>query len=125
MDSAILFGILGIVCLSLLAVIGFCNVWFAADDDPDLRVRIRPLWLQRVCRFFLVVVGVSLLVLDVIFLKECQVITDENVSVHFAKVIGGFCVVGGFLAFFALIFYAFCNFVAWCLKQLAKYIWNE
>ena len=125
MDWVSLFRYLGILCPSLLAVIGFCNVWFAADDDPDLRVRIRPLWLQRVCRFFLVVVGVSLLVLDVIFLKECQVITDENVFVHFAKVIGGFCVVGGFLAFFAFVFYAFCNFVAFCLKELAKYIWNE
>jgi hypothetical protein len=101
-------------------------VWFAADDaDADLRVRIRTLWLQRLCRFFLVVVGVSLLVLDLMFLKECQVITDENVLVHFARVVSGFCFIGLILVFFALVFYAFCNFVAWCLKQLAKYIWNE
>lgn len=125
MDFANLFGYLGIVCLSLLAVIGVCNVWFAEDDDPNLRIRIRPLWLQRICRFFLVTVGVLLLVMDAIFLKECQHILDEDVFVHFATVMGGFCFVGVLLLFFAFVFYAFCNFVAWCLKQLAKYIWNE
>lgn len=124
MDLVSLFCYLGIVCLSLLAVIGFCNVWFANNDDPDLRVRIRPLWLQRICRFFLVTVGVLLLVMDVIFIKECPVIPDENVFVHFVKVVVGFLFVGGLLLLFAFVFYAFCSFVAWCLKQLAKYIWN-
>ena len=125
MDFAISFRYLGIVCLSLLAVIGVCNVWFAEDDDPNLRIRIRPLWLQRICRFLLVLVGVSLLVLDLIFLKECQVITDEHVFVHFARVVGGFCFIGLILVFFALVFYSFCNFVAWCLKKIAEYIWYD
>ena len=125
MDFAILFRYLGIVCLSLLAVIGVCNVWFAEDDDSDLRVRIRPLWLQRLCRFFSVVVGVLLLVMDVIFLKECQHILDEDVMIQALKVIGGFFFVGVILVVLAFVFYAFCNFVAWCLKELAKYIWNE
>ena len=124
MDWVSLFRYLGIVCLSLLAVIGFCNVWFANNDDPDLRLRIRPLWLQRICRFFLVTVGVLLLVMDVIFIKECPVIPDENVFVHFVKVVVGFLFVGGLLLLFAFVFYAFCSFVAWCLKQLAKYIWK-
>ena len=125
MDWVSLFRYLGIVCLSLLAVIGFCNVWFAEDDDPNLRIRIRPLWLQRLCRFLLVLVGVSLLVLDLIFLKECQVITDENLLVQFARVVGGFCLVGVILLFFALVFYSFFNFVACCLKKIAEYIWND
>lgn len=125
MDWVSLFRYLGIICLNLLAVIGFCNVWFANNDDPDLRLRIRPLWLQRICRFFLVTVGVLLLVMDVIFIKECPLIPDENVSVHFVNVMGGFSVAGGLLLFFAFVFYVFCSFVAWCLKQLVKYIWNE
>ena len=125
MDFAILFGYLGIVCLSLLAVIGVCNVFFSADDDPDLRVRIRPLWLQRICRFFLVVAGVLLLWMDVIFLKEAQHILDEDVMIQALKVLGGFFFVGVLLAFTALVFYAFCNFIAFLLKELAKYVWNE
>ena len=121
MDFAILFRYLGIVCLSLLAVIGFCNVWFAADDaDADLRVRIRPLWLQRVCCFFLVTVGVLLLVMDVIFQ-----IPDEDAVINALEIIEDFFFAGVLLLFFAFVFYAFCIFVAWCLKQLAKYIWNE
>ena len=126
MDLVSLFCYLGIVCLSLLAVIGFCNVWFAADyADADLRVRIRPLWLQRICRFSLVTVGVLLLVMDVIFIKECPIPDDENVFVHFVNVMGCFFFAAAFLLFFAFVFYVLCVFVAFCLKQLAKYIWNE
>ena len=120
MDWVSLFRYLGIVCQSLLAVVGFCNVWFAADDDPDLRVRIRPLWLQRVCRFFLVTVGVLLLWMDVIFQ-----IPDEDAVINALEIIEDFFFAGVLLLFFAFVFYAFCIFVAWCLKQLAKYIWNE
>lgn len=117
---------LGIVCLSLLAVIGFCNVWFSADDDPDLRVRIHPLWLQRVCRFSLVMTGVLLPWMDVIFVRGCQLFhQDEDVMFQALRVIGGFFAVGAILVFFAFVFYALCIFVAFCLKELAKYIWNE
>ena len=125
MDFAILFRYLGIVCLSLLAVIGFCNVWFAADDDPDLRIRIRPLWLQRICRFFSVMAGVLLLWMDVISLSGCQTISDEDAVINAVKFIGGFFFVGVILVVLAFVFYAFSNFVAFCLKELAKYIWNE
>lgn len=124
MDWVSLFRYLGIVCLSFLAVIGFCNVWFAADDDPDLRVRVRPLWLQRLCRFLLAVVCVSLPVMDLIFLKECW-IPDENAVINAAKLLVGFFFAGAILAVFAFVFYAICNAVAWGLKELAKYIWNE
>ncbi len=116
---------LGIVCLSLLAVIGFCNVWFANNDDPDLRIRIRPLWLQRLCRFFSVMAGVLLLWMDVISLSGCQTIPDEDAVINAVKFIGGFFFVGVILVVLAFVFYAFCNFVAFCLKELAKYIWNE
>lgn len=109
----------------LLSVTGFCNVFFSADDDPDLRVRIRPLWLQRICRFFLVVAGVLLLWMDVIFLSGCQTIPDEDAVINAVKFIGGFFFVGGILVFFALVFYALCNFIAFLLKELAKYVWNE
>ena len=117
---------LGIVCLSLLAVVGFCNVWFAADDDPDLRVRISPLCLQRVCRFSLVMAGVLLLWVDVIFVRGCQLFhQDEDVMFQALRVIGGFIFVGVILVLFAFVFYAFCNVVAFGLKELAKYIWNK
>ncbi len=108
----------------LLAVTGFCNVWFSADDDPDLRVRIRPLWLQRICRFFFVVAVVLLPVLDVLIIRA-HPLDESDVIVKIANLIFGFFVVGIALIILALVFYVLCSFVAFCLKQLAKYVWNE
>lgn len=108
----------------LLFVTGFCNVFFSVDDDPDLRVRIRPLWLQRICRFFLVVAVVLLPVLDVLIIRA-HPMDESDVKVKIASFISGFFVVGGTLIILALVFYVLCIFIAWLLKGLAKYVWNE
>ena len=108
----------------LLSVTGFCNVFFSADDDPDFRVRIRPLWLQRICRFFLAVAVVLLPVLDVLIIRA-HPLDESDVIVKIANLIFGFFVVGGTLIILALMIYASCSFVAFLLKELAKYVWNE
>lgn len=112
------------LCLILLAIVYTCSVWFGTDDSDFVRVFIRPLWLQRLCRFLLVVVGILLLVLDAIFVKEF-VTLDENGLINVARILGGFCVMGAVFFLIVLGYIELIGLIAFILKELAKYVWSE